>query len=189
MRGRRLTVAAPDGDTFAMRHRRSKALGLGIMMLAIGGAIGFLAWEALDPAWQSPGDDGALLQALPTWVRVPFFVLIGGVVLLPGLMMVWAGLTKRIIVQADANHISSRTIFGHRRTLPWHAIGSAQYWRKENQIALSPIGHGGIAEEIWDRKSVLIDVGMLDHTVADVERMVRHFRPDLTIVHGDSRDG
>lgn len=172
-----------------MRYRRSKAFGFGAMMLAIGGAIAFVAWEALDPAWQSPSDDGALLQALPAWVRVPFFLLIGAIVILPGAMMVWAGLTNRIIVQADANHISSRTIFGRRRAMPWHAIGLAQYWRKENQIALSPIGHGGIAEEIWDRKSVLIDVGMLDHTVADVERMVRHFRPDLTIIQGDSRDG
>ena len=51
--------------SFAMRYRRSKALGFGVMMLAIGGAIGFVAWEALDPSWQSPGDDGALLQALP----------------------------------------------------------------------------------------------------------------------------
>ena len=172
-----------------MRYRRRLAFVFGAMMLAIGGAICFVAWEALDPAWQSPSDDGALLQALPAWVRVPFFLFVGGIVVLPGAMMLWAGLSNRTIVYADANQISSRTIFGRRRTLPWHAIGSAKYWRKENQIVLSPIGHGGIAEEIWDRKSVLIDVGMLAHSVADVERMIQQFRPDLTIVHGDSRDG
>ena len=103
--------------------------------------------------------------------------------------MVWAGLSNRIIVHADANQISSRTIFGRRRTLPWPAIGSGKYWRKENQIVLSPIGQGGIAEEIWDRKSVLIDVGMLDRSVADVERMIHHFLPDLDIVYGKNRDG
>jgi hypothetical protein len=113
---------------------------------------------------------------------------IGGIVLLPGAMMVWAGLTQRIIVRADSDGISSRTIFGRRRSLAWDAVGSVRRWQRENQIVISPLGHGGLADEIWDRKSVLIDVGMLDRPVADVEAMVRQFRPDLAIAVGESRD-
>ena len=56
------------------------------------------------------------------------------------------------------------------------------------QIVLSPVGNSGLLAEIWDRKSVLIDVGMLDRPVADVEALIRRFRPDLTIDDRSSRD-
>ena len=188
-RSTELTESSKQNGVYLFRYRRIKTFGFGGILLAIGAAIGWVAWDALDPAWISPNDDGALLQALPAWVRVLFFVATGCVLLVPGTVMVWAGLRNLNIVRADAEGISSRTIFGRRRYLPWQAIGSAKRWGRENQIALSPIGHGGLAEEIWDRKSVLIDVGMLDRPVADVEAMIRHFRPDLAIGYANSRDG
>ena len=184
-----MTDSIEHSASVSIHYQRSKALAFGLLMLAIGGAICWVAWDALDSAWRSPNNDGALLQALPAWIRVPFFVLIGSIILIPGAMMLFAGITNRVIVHADAERITSRTIFGRRRALPWNVVGSVKRWGKENQIVLSPIGHGGLREEIWDRQSILIDVGMLDWSVSDVEQMIRRFRPDLTIDYGESRDG
>ena len=79
----------------------------------------------------------------------------------------------------DDQTISSRTIFGRQRQLAWHMVGSVRRLRRENQIVLSPVGNSGLLAEIWDRKSVMIDVGMLDRPVADVEALIRRFRPDI----------
>ena len=157
-------------------------------MLGIGSMIGWVAWDAFDPAWRAPGDDGALLQALPAYARVAFFVVIGLVVLAPGAWMLWAGLADLPVVRIDGQNISSRTIFGRQRQLAWHMVGSVKRLQRENQIVLSPLGNSGLLTEIWDRKSVLIDVGMLDRPPADVEAMIRRLRPDLTIDDLPSRD-
>jgi len=184
-----MSVSTEQPAIYLMRYRRSKAFAFGAIMLGIGSGILWVASEALDPIWRSPSDDGALLQALPAYVRVPFMLAIGALILEPGAMMLWAGLTNRIIVSADAVGISSRTIFGYRRELAWQSIGSVKHWGRENQIALSPRGSGGLAQEIWDRKSVLIDVGMLDRSVADVEAVIKRFRPDLAVQYGEGREG
>ena len=179
----------PDQRTdIILRYRRSKALVFAAIMLGIGGMIGWVAWDAIDPAWRAPSDDGALLQALPAFVRVPFFVVVGLVVLAPGVWILWAGLANLPVVRMDDQNISSRTIFGRQRRLAWHMVGSVRRLRRENQIVLSPVGNSGLLAEIWDRKSVLIDVGMLDRPVADVEALIRRFRPDLTIDDRSSRD-
>lgn len=179
----------PDQRTdVILRYRRSKALVFAAIMLGIGGMIGWVAWDAIDPAWRAPSDDGALLQALPAFVRVPFFVVVGLVVLAPGVWILCAGLANLPVVRMDDQNISSRTIFGHQRRLAWHVVGSVTRLRRENQIVLSPVGNSGLLAEIWDRKSVLIDVGMLDRPVADVEALIRRFRPDLTIDDRPSRD-
>ena len=179
----------PDQRTdVILRYRRSKALVFAAIMLGIGGMIGWVAWDAIDPAWRAPSDDGALLQALPAFVRVQFFVVVGLVVLAPGVWILCAGLANLPVVRMDDQNISSRTIFGRQRRLAWHMVGSVTRLRRENQIVLSPVGNSGLLAEIWDRKSVLIDVGMLDRPVADVEALIRRFRPDLTIDDRSSRD-
>jgi hypothetical protein len=184
-----MSATSDQPAVYVMRYRRSKAFAFSAIMLGIGAAIAWVCLEALDPAWSAPDDNGAVLQPLPVFVRVPFMAVLGALILTPGAMMLWSGLTNRIIVRADAVSISSRTIFGRRRELPWQSIGSVKRYGRENQIVLSPLGHGGLADEIWDRKSVLIDVGMLDQPVARVESVIRLFRPDLAIQYGESRDG
>lgn len=181
-----MTASEHPSEVYVIRYQRSKALGFGAAMLGIGSAI---AWLALDTLWHAPIDDGAVLQTLPSLISVPILALVAGILLTPGLMMVWAGLTNRIIVRADAEVISSRTIFGRSRTLRWLSIGSVKRWGRENQIVLSPIGYDGLAAEIWDRKSVLIDAGMLERSVAEVEEIIRHFRPDLSVSYRESREG
>ena len=129
----------PDQRTdVILRYRRSKALVFAAIMLGIGGMIGWVAWDAIDPAWRAPSDDGALLQALPAFVRVPFFVVVGLVVLAPGVWILWAGLANLPVVRMDDQTISSRTIFGRQRQLAWHRVGSVRRLRRENQIVLSP---------------------------------------------------
>ncbi len=169
-----------------LRYRRSKAHAFGAIMFGIGSMIAWVAWDALDPGRRSPSDDGAALQALPAFVRVRFFAAIGLIVLAPGATMLWASLANLPIVRIHGRCISDRTIFGRRRKLAWRSVGSVTRLRREYQIVVSPAGHGGLLEEIWDRKLVLLDVGMLDRSVDEVEAIVRRFRPDLSI---DIRDG
>ena len=133
-------MRSTDPPLTVIRYRRSKALAFGTMMLAIGAGIAWLAWDALDPDWTSPTDDGALLQALPYWVRVPFIMVIATIVLTPGVTMLWSGLRDTVVVRADADGISARTIFGRRRYLSWDNIVSAKGFGAENQIVLSPAG-------------------------------------------------
>lgn len=151
------------------------------MMLAIGIGIAWLAWDALDPGWTSPTDDSAFLQALPYWVREPFILVIATIVLTPGVTMVWSGLRNAVVVQADDEGIAARTIFGRRRYLAWEDIVSARGLGAENQIVLSPAGADAFMQEIWDRKSVLLDVGMLETPPRDVEALLARHRPDLKI--------
>ena len=99
-------MRSTDPSVTVIRYRRSKALAFGAMMLAIGAGIAWLAWDALDPGWTSPTDDGALLQALPYWVRAPFIVVIATIVLTPGVTMVWSGLRNAVVVRADSEGIS-----------------------------------------------------------------------------------
>ena len=176
-------MRSTDPPLTVVRYRRSKAFAFGAMMLAIGAGIAWLAWDALDPGWTSPIEDGALLQALPYWVRVPFIVAIAIIVLTPGVTMVWSGLTNAVVVRANADGISARTIFGRRRYLSWDDIVSAKGFGAENQIVLSPAGAETLVQEIWDRKSVLLDVGMLEAPPRDVEALVTRHRPDLKIAY------
>ena len=182
-------MRSTDPPLTVIRYRRSKALAFGTMMLAIGAGIAWLAWDALDPDWTSPTDDGALLQALPYWVRVPFIMVIATIVLTPGVTMLSSGLRDTVVVRADADGISARTIFGRRRYLSWDNIVSAKGFGAENQIVLSPAGADTLGQEIWDRKSVLLDIGMLEVPPRDVEALVTRHRPDLKIAYKRSRDG
>jgi len=182
-------MRSTDPSVTVIRYRRSKALAFGAMMLAIGAGIAWLAWDALDPGWTSPTDDGALLQALPYWVRVPFILAIATIVLTPGVTMVWSGLRNAVVVRADSEGISARTIFGRRRYLAWDDIVSARRFGTENQIILSPMGADTLVQEIWDRKSVLLDAGMVEIPLRDVEALLARHRPDLTISYKRSRDG
>jgi hypothetical protein len=170
----------PAIDETLIRYAKRKAIAFGVIMLAIGTAMVWLAMELLDATWISPSDDGALLQIMPTWVRTPLVIIIAGIVLMPGVAMLGAGLTQRVIVRADAAGIAARTIFGRTRRLSWGDIVVAK--RKQNQIVLSPTDVDTIGQEIWDRKSVLLDVGMLEVAPPEVEALIHRYRPDLVVV-------
>lgn len=174
-------MSALPHDVVELRYRRAKAFGFGGMMLVIGGIGAWVGWDALSPGWTSPTDDGVLLQALPPWLRMTVFAAFAALMLVPGSLMLIAGIARQIIVRADRGGISSRTIFGHRRSLAWSEIASAKRSDGENRIVLSPSGLCGIFDEIWDRKSVIIDSGMLEQTADQVEDVIKRFRPDLPI--------
>src|SRR5262245_42927016 len=98
-----------------------------------------------------------------------------------GLWMLWAGLTRAVVVAADRRAIGARTIFGRYRELPWSSIVEAK--RMKIRLVLSPAGTDTIGQQIWDRKSVLLDVGMLEGEPRDIEVVVHHYRPDLVFRH------
>ncbi|MGH6890902.1 MAG: hypothetical protein ACREEP_01465, partial [Dongiaceae bacterium] len=133
--------------------------------------------EALDPAWTAQVTRGQYLVDAPNWVRSPVILATAAVVLLTGLWMLWAGLTRAAVVTADSRAISARTIVGRQRRLVWADIVDAK--RRKNQLVLSPPGVDTISQEIWDRKSVFLDGGMLDAAKGEIEALVQRHRPDL----------
>jgi hypothetical protein len=174
-------MGVPAMQETVIRYTKAKAIGFGLFMLALGALTVWVATELVDPLWVALSDDGVLLQIMPRWIRTPLVVLMGIVVLIPpGVAMLWAGLTGRVIVRADAAGIAARTIFGRLRRIRWGDIVAAR--RKQNRIMLSPAGVDTIDQRIWDRKSVLLDVGMLEGGPAVAEALIRRYRPDLVIV-------
>ena len=103
----------------------------------------------------------------------------GGFVLAPGLWLLLAGLANAPVVTATEEAITARTLFGRQRRLAWRDIMVAK--RKKNQIILSPAGTDTVGQEIWDRKSVFLDIGTLDAAPGATETLITRHRPDLVI--------
>ncbi len=132
-----------------LRYRRSKALAFAVIMLGIGSMIGWVAWDAFDPACRVPGDDGALLQALPAFARVAFFMVISLVVLAPGAWMLWAGLADlQLVNQGERDRLPSRIArpgAQHRKQPP----GDSRMLSKQDRDQAAPsrhvseVGNGG----------------------------------------------
>ncbi len=99
--------------------------------------------------------------------------------LAPGLWLLYAGLTNASVVTATEEAITARTLFGRRRQLAWRDIVVAK--RKKNQIILSPTGTDTVGQEIWDRKSVFLDIGTLNAAPGAAEALITRHRPDLVI--------
>ena len=156
---------------------RWKALLFGGIPLALGLLTIWVAVEAFDPAWTAHVVKGQYLVDSPRWIRVPVFLATAVLLVLMGIWMLWAGLTGAVVAVIDNHSVTARTIFGRRRQLPWSSVVAAK--RKKNQLVLSPAGTDTPSQEIWDRRSVLPDVGMLDAASRDIEALVSRHRPDI----------
>ena len=160
-----------------IRYARGKAIGFGLVMLALGAAMVWVAVEVLETVAAMLGN-GALLQGMPTWSKAPLVVVLAAAMLTPaGAAILWAGMTGRVIVRADAAGIAARTIFGRVRRIKWADIAGVK--RQQNRIVLSPAGVDTIDQRIWDRRSVLLDVWMLEGGPAAIEALIRRYRPEL----------
>jgi hypothetical protein len=166
-----------EPDRTAICYIRWKAVLFGGMMLALAGLMIWVGIDAFDPAWTATVTDGEWLVAAPYWIRAPFILVIALFVGVPGLWMLWAAASGAPVVIADQVTITARTIFGRRRSLCWAAIVDAK--RKQNQIILAPEGTNGLIHEIWDRRSVHLDTGMLEGDRFALEALVHRYRPDL----------
>jgi len=162
-----------------LRYVRWKALVFGALAAGFAGLAVWVAIEALDPAWTAQVTKGQALVDAPVWVRVPVMLAVAAVMLMPGVWQLWAALTGATVVTVGDSGIAARTSFGRRRYLAWSEIVGAK--AKKNQIVLSPAGIDTIWQEIWDRKSVLLDTGMLDAAPGEVEALIARYRPELVI--------
>ena len=143
--------------------------------LSIGSALPFIT-DALHI-------DGITAVAPPSRPLVSLtpvsFATYAGLVLAPGLWLLFAGLTNATVVTATEEAIAARTLFGRQRRLTWADITFAK--RKKNQIILSPAGTDTVGQEIWDRRSVFLDIGTLDVAPGAMETLIARHRPDLVI--------
>ena len=160
-----------------------KALLFGAMMAAIGCGILWVGVQSLDPAWTAEVQDGQLLVDLPWFLRGPFFLLMGLVVVTPGGWLIYAGLARTPVVRIDATGIAARTIVGRTQALDWPQIVTAR--RRTNRLILSPAGIDSYWLQVWDRKSVIVDAGMIDAGPGEIEALVARHRPDLVFIDGD----
>ena len=172
-------MTAPPTATTTFRYKRWKALAFGAVPAALGALMIWLGVEALDPSWTAQVARGQFIVDAPVWVRAPFLFVTGGFVLAPGLWLLLAGLTNATVVTATEQAIVARTLFSRRRQLAWRDIVVAK--RKKNQIILSPAGTDTVSQEIWDRKSVFLDIGTLDVVPGAMEALIARHSPDIVI--------
>ena len=169
------TSASP----IAYRYVRWKAVLFGLVPTLLGAAMIGIGVVALDPTWTAQVARGPYLVDAPVWIRSPVMFATGGFVFVPGLRLLYAAVSNARIATFDEHGITARTLFGRRRHVEWRSIQTAK--RKKNQIILSPADVDTLGQEIWDRKSVFLDIGMLDAVDGDIEAQVRRHRPDLVI--------
>ena len=156
-----------------------KAVLFGVIPAALGAGMIWIGVLALDPTWTAEVAKGQFLVDAPPWIRSPVMFATGAFVFVPGLRLLIAAATHASVVSMDDRGVSARTIFGRLRHLDWPAVKSVK--RKKNQIILSPVGADTLGQEIWDRISVVLDIGMLDAPAAELEAHIRRHRPDLVI--------
>ena len=166
-------------NTTTFRYVRWKAVLFGAVPAALGALMIGLGVYALDPTWTADVVRGQFLVNAPVWLRSPVMFATGAAVLMPGLWLLFAALTNAAVVIANNQRITARTLFGRFRQLAWTEIAVVK--RKKNQIILSPTGVDTIGQEIWDRKSVFLDIGTLDAVPGEFEALIARHRPDLTI--------
>ena len=175
----RSAMGAPANSATTFRYKRWKALVFGAVSAALGALMIGLGVVALDPSWTAHVARGQFIVDAPVWVRAPVLFVTGVFVLAPGLWLLFAGLTNATVVTAIEQAIVARTLFGRQRRLAWTDITVAK--RKKNQIILSPVGTDTVGQEIWDRKSVFLDIGTLDVAPGAAEALIARHRPDVVI--------
>ena len=161
----------------SIAYTRWKALVFGGLLSALAALMAWVGIAALDPDWTAQVAKGQYLVDAPAWLRAPVMLAVAAVCGQSGLWQLGAGLLGLPVVRIDDQGIEARTSFGRRRRLAWDAI--VQMTRRRNQLILSPAGTAAIGQEIWDRLSVILDVGMLDAEPAQIEDLIKRFRPDL----------
>lgn len=154
-----------------------KGLLFGALPVALGGLMIWIGIEAFDPLWTAQVAKGQWLVNAPFWIRSPLMLATGGFVFGMGAWLLYATLLGVTVVTADNDGIAARTIFGRLRQLKWSEIVDAK--KKKNQLILSPAGIDTLGQEIWDRKSVFLDTGMLDAAPGAVEALIKQHRPGL----------
>ena len=159
------------------RYVRWKGLLFGSIPVALGGLMIWIGIEAFDPSWTAEVSKGQWLVNAPVWIRSPVMLATGGFVFGMGAWLLFATLSGVAVVTADDDGIAARTIFGRLRELKWSEIVDAK--KKKNQLILSPVGIDTIGQEIWDRKSVFLDIGMLDASPGAVEALIKQHKPGL----------
>ena len=177
-------MAAPtsaDGRT-VFYYVAWKAWLFGGMLAAIGLLTVWVGISALNPAWTADVSDGQWLVATPWWVRGPFMLSMALVMLVPGVWQLYAALTHAPVIQCGEHTIAARSSFGRWRRIAWSDIVSIK--KEPNQMILSPAGSDTVAAEIWDRRSVLLDIGMLDAAPGEIISLIQQHRPHLAISQG-----
>ena len=159
------------------RYVQWKGLLFGSIPGALGGLMIWIGIEAFDPSWTAEVSKGQWLVNAPVWIRSPVMLATGGFVFGMGAWLLFATLSGVAVVTADDDGIAARTIFGRLRRLQWSEVVDAK--KKKNQLILSPVGIDTIGQEIWDRKSVFLDIGMLDAPPGAVEALVKQHKPGL----------
>ena len=159
------------------RYVTWKGLLIGSVPVVLGGLMIWIGLEALDPSWTAQVAKGQWLVNTPFWIRSPVMFATGGFVLGMGAWLLFATLSGVKVVTADNEGIAARTIFGRLRRLQWSEVVDAK--KKKNQLILSPVGTDTLGQEIWDRKSVFLDIGMLDAPPGAVEALIKQHKPGL----------
>lgn len=162
------------------RYVRWKAVLFGGIATAIAMATLWVGIEAADPSWTATVTKGQWLVDAPAAVRAPALIAFAGFLLVPSLWLIAAGLAGAIVVTITDTGISARTTFGRPRRLGWPDVVAIR--RSRNRITLSPAEVDTLGQQIWDRRSVLIDTGMLDVAPCELESVIRRLRPDLALV-------
>ena len=159
------------------RYVRWKAVLFGLVPVVLGGLMIWIGLEAIDPSWTAQVAKGQWLVNAPVWIRSPVMFATGGFVFGMGAWFLFATLSGVKVVTADNEGIAARTIFGRLRRLQWSEVVDAK--KKKNQLILSPVGTDTLSQEIWDRKSVFLDIGMLDAPPGAVEALIKQHKPGL----------
>ena len=171
-------MTANTGSSVTYRYVRWKAVVFGGLIAALGLLAAWVGIDALNSNWTAAVADGEWLVAAPWWLRGPVMIAMGLFMLKPGLWQLFAAATDAVVVQSDDEAIAARTSLGRLRRLAWRDIAGAK--QQQNQIVLSPAGIDTLGQEIWDRKSVILDIGMLDAAPGEIAGVIQHHRPDVT---------
>lgn len=159
-------------DTHTIVYVRWKALLFGGVLASIAVMMLWVGLQSLDPAWTATVTKGQSLVDAPAWVRAPVILGVALFCAVPGLWQIFAGYLRWPVVRFDEQGIEARTSFGRRRHLAWESVVEVK--RKKNQLILSPPGVNTIGQEIWDRKSVILDIGMLDIKSQAIDDLITH---------------
>ena len=166
-----------DHEPRIYHYVRWKAALFGALPAALGLLMVWVGVAAIDPTWTAQVSKGQNLVDAPNWLRSPVILATAIVLLIPSCWLLWASITHATVVETTDLGIVAHTMFGRKRSVAWASIVDAK--RKKNQLVLSPVGTDTVLQEIWDRRSVFLDIGMLDAPVGAMEALVHRHRPDI----------
>ena len=125
-----------DHKPQSFRYVRWKAALFGALPLTLVMLMVWVGVEAIDPTWTAQVSKGKYLVDAPNWVRSPVILATAIAPLIPSGWLLWASLTRAIVVEVTDRGIAARMMFGRKRSVTWASIVDAK--RKKNQLVLSP---------------------------------------------------